>query len=62
MQLEALIGLQRHRKRLSVYDPAQHLKTRVPIFYFASGQAGWVRRTTFAQQAKMVGRQRLQCS
>ena len=59
MQLEARMGRKHLRKRLSVHHPAQQLKTRVPISEFATGREGWVRHATFAQQVKMIGRQRL---
>ena len=58
-QLEAFMRRSPNRKHLSVHDEAQHLETRVPISKLANGLEGLVRHTTFAQQAKMVGRQRL---
>ena len=58
-KLKSLWGRHRNRKRLSVHDPTQHLKTRIPIHDFSGGQEGRVRRTTFTKQAKMVRRKRL---
>ena len=49
----------RHRKHLCVQYPAQHFGTRVPVSDFAGGQKGRVRRATYAQQARVVRRQRL---
>ena len=43
----------RHRKRLCIHQPAQHLETRVPVSDFAGGQQRRVGRATYAQQAKV---------
>ena len=49
----------RHRKRLGVYQPAQHFETRVPVGDCAGGQKWRVGRATYAQQVKVVRRQQL---